>query len=176
MQNGVITLIYIISQVLGICGFIVSLIAFHRKEKKTILKTSILSNILDLIHYILLGAYSGAITKVLAMLRNYFVILKERHPKLSNIFYLIMFIILYLLASVITYDGILSVLPLLAALIYVIVLWNGNEQQVRIAAFFGYFLWLTYNIFVLSIAGIISDVVSIISVFIAISNNRHKKD
>ena len=167
-------MIYVISQVFGICGFIASLIAFHRKDKRNILKTSIISNILDLIHYLLLGAYSGAITKVLAMLRNYFVILKEKYPKLSNVFYLIIFVILYVLASVITYNGLFSVLPLLAALIYILVLWNGDEQKVRMAAFFGYILWLIYNIFVFSIAGIISNAVSIISVLIAIINNMKK--
>ena len=87
-------MIYIVSQVFGICAFIISLIAYHRKEKKKILSNMVLSNILNLIHYFLLGAYSGCITKLLAIFRDYFIILKEKHSKLSNILYLYIFIML----------------------------------------------------------------------------------
>ena len=36
-------------------------------------------NIFDLIHYLLLGAYSGCITKLLAIFRNGFVIFKDNY-------------------------------------------------------------------------------------------------
>ena len=133
---------YIVSQIFGISAFIISLIAYHRKDKKSILSNMVVSNILNLIHYLLLNAYSGCITKLLAIFRDYFVILKEKHPRLSNNIYLIIFIVLYIIASIFTYNGILSILPLLAALIYIIFIWNGNELIIKKVAFFCYFLWL----------------------------------
>lgn len=136
----------------------------------------VLSNILNLIHYFLLGAYSGCITKLLAIFRDYFIILKEKHSKLSNILYLFIFIMLYVVASIFTYNGILSILPLLAALIYIIFIWNGNEIIIKKVAFFCYFLWLVYNIFVFSIAGIVSNIIAIISTFVAIINIKKKTD
>ena len=169
-------MIYIVSQGFGICAFIISLIAYHRKEKKKILSNMVLSNILNLIHYFLLGAYSGCITKLLAIFRDYFIILKEKHSKLSNILYLFIFIMLYVVASIFTYNGILSILPLLAALIYIIFIWNGNETIIKKVAFFCYFLWLVYNIFVFSIAGIVSNIIAIISTFVAIISIKKKTD
>ena len=136
----------------------------------------VLSNILNLIHYFLLGAYSGCITKLLAIFRDYFIILKEKHSKLSNILYLFIFIMLYVVASIFTYNGILSILPLLAALIYIIFIWNGNEKKKKKVAFFCYFLWLVYNIFVFSIAGIVSNIIAIISTFVAIISIKKKTD
>lgn len=136
----------------------------------------VLSNILNLIHYFLLGAYSGCITKLLAIFRDYFIILKEKHSKLSNILYLFIFIMLYVVASIFTYNGILSILPLLAALIYIIFIWNGNEIIIKKVAFFCYFLWLVYNIFVFSIAGIVSNIIAIISTFVAIISIKKKTD
>lgn len=130
----------------------------------------IISNILNLIHYLLLNAFSGCVTKLLAIFRDYFIILKEKHPKLSNIIYLILFIIVYVIATIFAYNNILSILPLLAAMIYIICIWNGNEIKIKKAAFFCYFLWLVYNIFVLSISGIVSNVISILSTFIAVLN------
>ena len=82
---------------------------------------------------------------------------------------------LYVIFSIFAFDGIISILPLIAGTIYIIFIWNGNDMVVRKTAFFCYFLWLIYNIFVLSIPGIVSDVVAIISTFIAIINNREGK-
>ena len=167
-----IYLIYIVAQIIGLIAFVVSLIAYHKKDKKTILNNMVTSNILNLIHYLLLGAFSGCITKLLAIFRDYFIILKEKNKKLSNSVYLIVFILLYIIATIFTYNGILSILPLVAAIIYIIFIWNGNEVIIKKTAFFCYFLWLIYNIFVLSIAGIASNIISIISTLIAIINTE----
>ena len=163
-------MIYIVAQIIGLIAFVVSLIAYHKKDKKTILNNMVTSNILNLIHYLLLGAFSGCITKLLAIFRDYFIILKEKNKKLSNSVYLIVFILLYIIATIFTYNGFLSILPLVAAIIYIIFIWNGNEVIIKKIAFFCYFLWLIYNIFVLSIAGIVSNIISIISTLIAIIN------
>ena len=163
---------YVVAQIIGFVAFIFSLIAFHRKNKNKILGNMIISNVLNLIHYLLLGAYSGCITKVLAIIRDNFIILKDKNKKLSSNIYLILFILIYIIAGIFTYNGIISLLPLMAALIYIIFIWNGKEITNKKVAFGTYFLWLIYNIFVLSIPGIISNVVSIISTFIAIINYK----
>ena len=81
----------------------------------------------------------------------------------------------YFLAAILTYNGIFSIFPLVAAIIYMIVEWNGNELAIKKVAFVCYFLWLGYNIFVFSIVGIVSNTISIISTLIAIINaKRHK--
>jgi len=163
---------YVIAQIIGYAAFIFSLIAFHRKNKNKILGNMIISNVLNLIHYLLLGAYSGCITKVLAIIRDNFIILKDKNKKLSSNIYLILFVMIYVIAGIFTYNGVLSLLPLMAALIYIIFIWNGKELIIKKVAFGTYFLWLIYNIFVQSIPGIISNIVSIISTFIAIVNYK----
>lgn len=168
-------MIYIISQIIGFIAIIFSLTAYHRKTKKTILRNMIISNVLNLFHYLLLGAFSGCLTKLLAVFRDYFIILKEKYPKLSNVFYLLIFITIYLFTTIFTYNGIISILPLLAATIYIIFIWNGNEIKIKKTAFFCYFLWLIYNIFVLSISGVISNTIAITSTYIAIINTKKMK-
>ena len=42
------------------------IVAYHRKKKEKIFKTMMLANLLDITHYLLLDAYSGCITKVIA--------------------------------------------------------------------------------------------------------------
>lgn len=161
-------IMYIASQIAGFIAFILSLIAYHQKKKNKIFKTMMIANVLDIVHYVLLGAYSGCLTKVIALVRNELIIVKEKNKKFNNGIILILLFIIYLISGIVTYKNIYSMLPILAAMIYLYFIWNGNELKVKKVAFYCYFLWLIYNIFVFSIAGIISNCVSIISTFIAV--------
>ena len=168
-------IVYLISQIFGFIAFVISLVAYHRKKKEKIFKTMMLANLLDITHYLLLGAYSGCITKVIALVRNEIIILKEKHKKFNNVIVLIILLAIYFISGILTYESIFSILPILSAMIYLYFVWNGNELVVKKVAFYCYFLWLTYNIFVFSIAGIISNIVSIISTFIAMYNEKKNK-
>lgn len=164
--------IYITSQIAGFIAFALSLIAYHQKEKKKIFQTMMVANILDIIHYILLDAYSGFITKIIALIRNEIIIVKEKNKKFNNLIVLIALFIIYLVSGIATYKNIYSILPIVSAMIYLYFVWNGNELKVKKIAFYCYFLWLMYNICVFSIAGITSNIVSIISTFIAVYNEK----
>ena len=128
----------------------------------------VISNIINLVHYLILGAYSGCITKVIAIFRDIFIVLKEKNKRLSSVLFLIIFLLIYVGVSIYTFTNILSLFPLLAAIIYIIPTWLGNSKTVKKTALFCYVLWLIYNIYVLSIAGVIANIVSIISIIIGL--------
>lgn len=73
---------------------------------------------------------------------------------------------------IITFKNIYSVLPFAAAIIYMIVVWNGNELQIKKIAFLCCFFWLVYNISAFSVMGIISNIVVLISTYIAYFNYK----
>lgn len=166
----------IIANLIGFVAFIVSLIAYHRATKEKIFENMIISNILDVIHYIILGAYSGSITKVIALIRNVVIVKKEKCKWLSSDIILILFIIIYVISGIVTFTNIWSIFCILAAIIYLMWCWNGNELQVKKAAFYCYFLWLIYNISVQSYAGITSNIVSIVSTYIALINEMKNQN
>ncbi len=165
-------MVKIIAQIIGFVALFISLIAYHRKDKKTIMSNLVICNLFKLVHYLLLGAYSGCVTKIIAIIRDEFIIIKEKNTKYSCNLFLLFFIMLYVIAAFFTYDGILSLFPLVAALIYTLFIWNGNELVVKKTAFYCYFIWLVYNIFVFSIPEIIANILGIISTFIAIKNYK----
>ncbi len=159
---------YIFIQVIGFLAFIISLIAYQQKRKKDVLLCMVLSNIINLIHYFLLGAYSGCITKLVAIARDSFIVIKDKNKKLSSGLFLIIFILIYIALSIYTYTNVLSLFPLIAAIIYIIPTWYGDSKIIKITALFCYFLWLIYNIYVISIAGIIANIISMISIIISL--------
>lgn len=128
----------------------------------------VISNIINLVHYLILGAYSGCITKVIAIFRDIFIVLKEKNKRLSSVLFLIIFILIYIGVSIYTFTNILSLFPLVAAIIYIIPTWLGNSKTIKKTALFCYILWLIYNIYVLSIAGVTANIVSIVSIIIGL--------
>lgn len=166
---------YVAAQILGFIAFLVSLYAYQRVNKKDILLCMVISNIINLVHYLILGAYSGCITKVIAIFRDIFIVLKEKNKRLSSVLFLIIFILIYVGVSIYTFTNILSLFPLLAAIIYIIPTWLGNSKTVKKTALFCYVLWLIYNIYVLSIAGVTANIVSIISIIIGLKRGMNKK-
>lgn len=165
-------MIYIISQFIGFAAFFISIFEYHKNKKEKVLGNMVISNVLNLIHYLLLGAYTGCITKGLAIFRDGFIIMKEENKKYNKSIYLYIFIISYIIVSIFTYKNIWSLFPLVAAIIYLIPIWNGNKKIVKHTALLCYFLWLAYNIFVVSIVGKISNVILIISTGIAVYNEK----
>jgi hypothetical protein len=166
------SVIYIISQILAFISFLLSLIAYHRKEKKNIMLMMVLSNVLYLLHYVFLQAPSWYMTKVLAILRDSVIIKKD---KKKSYVLLLVFVFSYVVLWILNYENIFSILPLLAALIYIIVIWNWNELVVKKIACFCYIFWLVYNIYIGSIVASLASLISIISSFIAIIRFKNKK-
>lgn len=165
------TAYYIISQILALLSFLLSLLAYHREKKKDIMLTMVISNVLNLLHYVFLQATSWYITKILAILRDSVIIKKDWKKSYAL---LIIFIIAYVITWVLTYENIYSLLPLLAATIYIISIWNWDELLVKKSAFFCYFFWLVYNICIWSVVAVISTVISIISSYFAIKRYYKK--
>lgn len=170
------SIIYIIAQIIGFIAFIISLYAYHKKDKESILDCMIVSNILNIIHYIMLNATSGFITKALAITRDTFVLKKSKHKRLSSVYFLYIFVFIYLSLMYAIYDGIVSIFPFIASIYYLIGIWEADELRVKKVAMYSFIPWLIYNICVLSISGIISNIISILSTFIAIKSDKYENN
>ena len=81
-------------------------------------------------------------------------------------------IILYILTFFFTYNNnIINILPILSALIYFITEWFGTVF--KIVAAITTSLWLIYDISVLSISGIIYNLITISTILYSIKKGNH---
>lgn len=167
--------VYIMSQVFATISLIITLISYHLKTKKKIFTGMCISNIFDIVHYTLLNAYGGLATKVVALFRNIFIIKKEKNKKLDKTVYLLMFIAIYIVLCIITYKDVISLLPYLATVIYLLFVWGGNELQIKKVAFLCYIFWILYNICIFSVMGTIANIIGMISAYIAYTNFKKEK-
>ena len=73
-----------------------------------------------------------------------------------------------LFLSYFSYQGWISLLPVIAVISYSIALWIGNLKVVRIVETFSCFLYIIYNIYVFAITGLISTVIELGMTVVAI--------
>ncbi len=165
---------FIVAQILGTIALIFELAAFQFKKKKPTLICQSLDAFFYLLQYLFLGAYSGCVTKGLVIVRNLCVVEKDRKKK-EWPWLMWIFIIAYVAASFLTFEAWYSLLPIVAGLVWTIAVWRiKGAQGLRWAAIPPTLMWLIYDIIVLSFPGIISNVLSFISIAVGIYRYRAK--
>ncbi len=158
-----------IAQIIGLIALIILVISFQINNKRKLLKLQIFSSMFFALQYLLLNAYSGVLMSIIVMLRNYL------FQKKVSIKKLIMIISLMLLASIFTFNGIVSILPIIACIEYSIALWQSKLKILRIAEIISCILYLIYNLCVFAYMGVISTIIEFIFAIIAICRFDFKK-
>lgn len=156
-------MIFYTAQVFAILSFLALLISYWQTKRSKILFYQILDSLFDVVQYFLLGGYTGSFTNLIGALRAY-IFGKEYH---SN-FMLYVFLCLYMLIGIVTYNGLFSLLPTIAALFYTVVVWKGNPKQIRIAAIIVSILWIIYSYSVMAYMAMVTEGILLCSNMFAI--------
>ena len=145
-------------QLIGILGFCVVVLSFYKKETTTILMYQITSNFVYAVHYFLLGGLSGAFCCVIGMIRNVTLIKCDNKKIILPIF-----ITIYFLITILFYEGIYSLLPMMANLSYLIGMTYKNKKTLLKGALVSSSCWIMYAIFVSSYVSIVTELILLIS-------------
>lgn len=157
----------IIAQTLGFIGTFIIIIGMQQKKYKHIVMCKIGNEFLASIHYLLLGGYTGMLANFASCLTNgcyYFRIKKGK----STLPFQIIFGAMFVVIGALSWHGLISIFVVLAKLISSVALGIKNPRIIRILNLISNPCWLVYNIYVGSIAGIITDSLVTISVLIAV--------
>ncbi len=150
-------------QFLGFIYAFFLMISIWGKTSKQILYLQTISFFFKGIHYYLLNGISGFITSIISMIRN-LLFSKIKSNKIGAI----IFIVIYILVGIITYQNLYSILPVLATITYTIIINKDNPNYLRWGMFLTSLIWLDYNICIISYSGIITQIIALISNLIAI--------
>ena len=172
------TINFIIAQIIGILALIILMLSFQKNEKKLLLKYQTVSSLLYAIQYTFLGAYTGSLMNLTCIARNF---IFTKYNNKTPIYWLIIIITLMITFSLITYIGIISLLPLFAVVLYSIAVWSSNLKLIRFTEVVSCTLFIIYNIRVLAITGLIATIIELVSALIAIyrfdiKNNKIRKN
>lgn len=164
-----LTLEYILSQVFIIISYLFLVLSYQAKTRKTILTYSFVSLIANGISYVFLQAYTGLAMCFVALFRNIIFMVDEKKNGKSeeiskkDIVILAVLYLISLVSTVFTYDGFLSLLSVFATMLYTYSVWQKKTTIYKILGLPIGILWIAYNIYIMSIFGIILETILTIS-------------
>lgn len=164
-----ITVIYIISQVITVIYYAILSLSYLLKDRNQILRANFLAHIGQASAMAMLNGYTGAAMSVIMMLRDLTLLIQENKKskgkeinKKVDLIILIITVILIIGLTIFTYNGPLSLLSVIATLVTTYALWQKNVKTYKILGLIAGILWLAYNIFIMSIMGIILETILVI--------------
>ncbi len=155
---------FYIAQVFGVLGLIMIVISFQNNDKQKLLKYQIFSSLLFAIQYLCLNATNGCLMNVMTLIRN---IIYKRYKK-TPLLYVIVIISFMIGLSLLFYDGLFSLFPGVAVILYTLALWQNNLTITRIGEAVACLVLAIYNIKVLAISGLVSTLLELCFAIIAI--------
>ncbi len=166
-------MIEIITQCIGFCGAGLNFLSFQQNKRSKIIGFQIGAALLFIMHYILLGitngadAFTGAALNFIGLSRSIVFINNDKRWAKSPL-WLVLFIIVSVVAGVLTWEDWYSFLPPLAMILTTVSYWMKNETKIRLITFPSSPCWLVFNIITGSVAGIVTECVVMSSLIIAI--------
>lgn len=157
-------------QLIGLLGFCILVLSFYKKETATILTYQITSNFAYAVHYFLLGGLSGAFCSFLGMIRN-IVLIKSNNKKII----IPVFILLYLIVTIIFYEDFYSIFPMIANIAYLISMIYKDKKILLIGAIISSIFWILYSIFVSSYVSIVTESILVISNVVQLIKLKNKQ-
>ena len=162
-----LTQVQLIAQIIGFMGTIVVVIGMQQKKYGRIVFCKILNELFAAVHYFLIGGYTGMIINFTACLTNgvyWYRITKGK----STLIFQIMFGALFVVLGALSWQGPISLFVVAAKLISSVSLGIKNPRTIRILNLISNPCWLVYNLYMGTVAGIVTDTLVIASVIIAV--------
>lgn len=154
-------------QLVGFAGTGVMFLSYQCKENKKLFIMQMLSNIAYILHFFMLGAFSGSLNLIVSLLRNIVLINSKKNWAKSDI-WLKLFIGLHIAVTLFTWQNAFSLLPCIGMIAMVVSSWSRNGKKVRMAnLFINSPSWLIYDIYSRSYAGIFCELLLLASVIIS---------
>jgi hypothetical protein len=152
----------IVAEIIGCIAVAISVLIYQQKTEKNLLWYKGIADSLWVIHYIIIGGYTGAAISGVSVIRGIVLSLNAYRGFKSKRIWLL-FMLVSLVCTAITWQSVFSIFPAVASLLAVISFWIGNPKILRIMSFPISACMMTYGIYNGSVAVIISESLVMIS-------------
>lgn len=158
-----ITWTYIWSQILTVVEYGLLGATYFAKKRKLVVVLDTFSMAAGIVAYILLGADLGLAMSVVILLANFYYLYDEgrrgKSHKLKLRDYVALGVVLSVIVvlAILTYDGPLSLLSVVATVLYEISIWQNSTKVYKFLGIPVALCWMLYNGFIFSVAGIIAE-------------------
>ena len=173
-----------IGTVLSLLGMVFTVMSFQARSKKWLLIIQTIGSTLFFISYFFLGGIFGAIINSYYLIRNFVFMAIDsgkdrRKAKIACALFCTLYVLTYAVYTLINkpdlITGLLNTLPVLASIPGTIALIETRPVRLRLWKYPDSICWLTYNVCVLSLGGILCEIFNLTSNTISIIRFRDRK-
>lgn len=160
---------FVLAQVIGIIGIICYIASYQIKSNKVLYVVQLCGSLMFCIQFFVLDAITGCYSLIILMARNALLSHYNEWKWVQWKGLVVIFSILAVLNTVLTWEGPLSILPCVGLIAGNIGMWTNNARNIRIAnGFIVGPLYLIYDAFVGSWAGVANETFVLLSVLVSI--------
>lgn len=153
----------------GYAALLFVILSFQKNKRSALLLIMLAGLLLFTVHYILLGAWTGALMNLIEAGVVFIAYKKDTSKWAEHPAWLYGFIGLYIIFGVVSFKAPVDVLPIVAQAFGAIAVWQTNARAIRFLMLVPRPLWFTYNLVVGSQAGIVAEIFIGASVLIGIA-------
>ena len=158
----------LIAQGIGMVGLIFAIISFQNNKRNLILLFLGMAQMCFIVHFALLGVWTASAMNVVGTTRTFFFMLRGRKKWMDSDIIMYVFVCLFLMAGILSWQNWLSILPIMAMAVETIGVWQKAPRKIRFIVIIPRPMWITYNISHHSYAGVLTEVFVITSLVTAI--------
>ena len=163
----------IFAQIIAFSAFLFFISSVQMKEKKKLVFFQLIANLLYGISYLLLNVKTAFYMNFISVLRC--TILYFSKKKKPPIIYLFILIGLIISIGILTYDNLLSIIPIGITILYTVSTWQDNMKVIRYLFVIAGVFWIIYNYSVGAYVAIIGNVFEITSGIVSIIRFNKKQ-
>jgi len=166
---------FVVAQIFGVLGIIFSVLSMQMKTKKNIMIMLLCLNLSSALNFLFLDSISGSLVCFFAVLETIINYLYDSKNKKVSPYIIVFYVIVNLIIGFSTYSGLLDLIPIICALLFVATVCTNKESMIRKIMFSNQTLWLVYDIIVKAYMFSISNILTLISIIIAYYRFDYKK-
>ncbi len=161
------------AQIIGYIAVVLFLLSYLQKTRLRIIGFNFTSRILYIVQYLMLGAFSGAVLDVLGAISS--LVASKKNVGFVKRYAKAIVILLdasMVVAGILLYENIFSILPVLGVLFHTTAFWIDDERIIRIVSLIGSPFWLVYNFVSRAYGSAVGDALTIASIIVAMVKYR----
>lgn len=156
-----------LNQALGLLGSLIVFISVQFNNRRVILAAQAAACLMWIVHYGLLGAMTAATINILSFARSVVFYFNDRKWAQSRA-WLWAFLALYIVNTVLTWDGPMSLLPGIAMSMTTVALWTRDMRRTRLLYLTNSPFWFTYDILARSYSCMVIEAIAFVSYVVAV--------
>lgn len=163
-------------QAIGFVAVILAFFIFVQKKRKNLLFFKLITDFLWMAHFGLMCAYTPMLVTFVAVFREFIFLKRDEVKVLKSKIIPIIFSFIYLFVAVFSWNGIKSLLSVTASTLATFAFYESKVNKIRVISFIVSCIMMINGIAYGSLANIVNEIITIISIFIGFWKGRNNRE